>query len=182
MRRKIHGVESGGIQYKLHFAKFILLIAAGIAYSQFAIAADKNTLAPDFSLPVLTNTSESVSLSSLKGKPVIVNFWASWCKPCRKEIPELIKIYDKYKDQGFNIVGINIDQEKHNADTFAKAFQISYTVAFDPQMEVINSYKATGMPSSFIVDKNGVIREIVYGFSDSKKELIETSITALLAE
>lgn len=157
-----------------------LLLAVFMANSQFSVAAEKNSPAPEFSLP--TQNSEPVSLSSLKGKTVIVNFWASWCKPCRKEIPELINIFNKYKDQGFEIVGINIDNEKQNATRFIKEFAINYTVAFDPEMNVINSYKATGMPSSFIVDKNGMVREIVYGFSDKKKEIIEKNITALLAE
>lgn len=145
-----------------------------------ADAAEKNSPAPDFTLP--TQNNETVSLAAFKGKAVIVNFWASWCKPCRKEIPELNNIYEKYKAQGFNIVGINIDKEKSNAELFMERIPIQYTVAFDPDMTAINEYKARGMPSSFIIDKNGMVREIVYGFSEEKKALIESSITALLNE
>ena len=157
-----------------------LLLAIALVNSQLSAAAEKNSPAPEFNLP--TQNSETVSLTSLKGKTVLVNFWASWCKPCRKEIPELVNIFKKYKDQGFEIVGINIDKEKQNATRFMKEFNINYTVAFDPQMNVINRYEAVGMPSSFIVDKNGMIREIVYGFSDKKKKIIETNISGLLAE
>jgi thiol-disulfide isomerase/thioredoxin len=126
--------------------------------------------------------NETVSLSALKGRTVLVNFWASWCKPCQKEIPELNRIYEKFSAQGFSIVGINIDKEKANAERYMERIPISYTVAFDSGMSVIDDYKAPGMPSSYIIDKNGIVREIIYGFSEKKKALIESSITALLNE
>jgi peroxiredoxin len=178
----------GGIaHYHIRHRARILVIATMTLFCVCeTYAAEINSPAPDFSLPVLSlpihNNNETVSLSSLKGQTVIVNFWASWCKPCRKEIPELNNIYEKFKAQGFNIVGINIDKEKPNAELFMERIPIQYTVAFDPDMTVINEYKARGMPSSFIIDKNGVVREIVYGFSEKKKALIESSITALLNE
>jgi peroxiredoxin len=175
---------SRGIQLyntRNHACIMVMLAMAAMSLCiDAAVAAEKNAPAPDFSLT--TQRNETVSLSALKGKTVLVNFWASWCKPCRKEIPELNNIYEKYKAQGFNIIGINIDKEKPNAELFMERIPIQYTVAFDPEMTVINEYKATGMPSSFIIDKNGIVREIVYGFSDKKKALIESSITALLNE
>ena len=176
-------VLSGGTAYIhiRHRARVLVIAAMTLFCVCETNAAEINSPAPDFSLPV-HNNNETVSLSSLKGQTVIVNFWASWCKPCRKEIPELNVIYDKYKARGFSIVGINIDKEKPNAELFMERIPIQYTVAFDPDMKTIDEYKARGMPSSFIIDKNGMVREIVYGFSEEKKALIESSITALLNE
>lgn len=173
------GAESGGIRYD-SLGKHLMLIAVLFAISVGSHAAEKNSAAPEFSLP--TQSNSSISLSELQGKTILVNFWASWCKPCQKEIPELIKIHNKYKNQGLELIGINIDQEKQNAVSLIEKFNINYTVAFDPNMTAINKYKAVGMPCSFIIDRNGIIREIVYGFSESKKQLIESKITRLLME
>jgi len=180
MHNNYYGAESGGIRGLNSDYKLILLLAMALFCSQPLLAAEKNTLAPDFLLPTQNNIS--LSLSSLKGNAVLVNFWASWCKPCREEIPELINIYNKYNEKGFRLIGINIDKEKNNADRFINQFKINYTVLFDPQMGTIGDYKARGMPSSFIIDKNGMIREIIYGFSEKKKQLIESKIAELIAE
>ena len=180
MYKNYYGAESGGIRGLSSSTFCILLLVIASLCSQSLLAAEKNTPAPDFSLP--TQDSDSLSLSSLKGNAVLVNFWASWCKPCREEIPELIDIYDRYRHQGLRLVGINIDAEKNNADRFINHFQINYTIVFDPQMGTIEKYKARGMPSSFIIDKKGMIREIVYGFSKEKKQFIESRIAELIAE
>jgi len=180
MFKNYYGAESGESRGLNLCKKMILLLAMVLCFSQSLLAAEKYTPAPDFSLP--TQDNQIVSLSSLKGNPVLVNFWASWCKPCREEIPELIKLYKKYNDKGFRLIGINIDKDKQNAERFINHFQINYTVAFDSQMSAINEYKAVGMPSSFIIDKNGMIRAIIYGFSENKKQLIESKIAELIAE
>jgi peroxiredoxin len=167
------------IRQQISVMVLLAMAAVSICFGT-AVAAEKNSPAPDFSLPAQNN--ETVSLSALKGRTVLVNFWASWCKPCQKEIPELNRIYEKFSAQGFSIVGINIDKEKANAERYMERIPISYTVAFDSGMSVIDDYKAPGMPSSYIIDKNGIVREIIYGFSEKKKALIESSITALLNE
>jgi peroxiredoxin len=125
-------------------------------------------------------TGEEVALASFQGKVTLVNFWASWCVPCRDELPALQKIYDKYRDRPFEIVGINLDKQRKNAHTSVERYGLNFTVLHDPNSTVIRRYQGKAMPCSYLIDQNGVIREVFNGFSTKKQARMETAIEQLL--
>ena len=108
--------------------------------------------APDFALTTLSG--EQVKLSSLRGKVVLVNFWATWCLPCRKEMPDLQALYDRYKDQGFVVVSIS-DEEAAKVQPFIAEQKITYPVLLDPGRKVNDLFQVEGIPKSFVYDREG---------------------------
>jgi peroxiredoxin len=134
-----------------------------------AQAAWINDTAPDFTLHDMAGNS--VSLPSLKGKVVLIDFWATWCQPCKKEFPALNRLADNHKDADFVILGINLDKKKENAAEFLERMGLSLSknmiVLLDPQSSVVSSYAARAMPTSFIIDKTGLIRYVHLGFNEA---------------
>ncbi|MBI1911433.1 MAG: TlpA family protein disulfide reductase [Deltaproteobacteria bacterium] len=127
-----------------------------------------NQKAPDFNLQDLNG--KTVTLESLKGKVVFVDFWASWCPPCKKELPELNKLMDKYKDSDVVVAAINVDKNKAQAADFvSKVPNLSkkMVILHDADSLVISAYKAKAMPTSFVLDKNGVIRYVHFGYQET---------------
>lgn len=132
--------------------------------SQLKIGLEKGNLAPDFELQTLAG--ETYKLSDLRGKKVIVNFWATWCPPCRLEMPEMEEFYSKYKIEGIEILAINLTQEEKNrADVqeFIKEFGITFPVPMDEKGEIGRLYYISSIPTSFVIDTQGVIREKIVG-------------------
>jgi peroxiredoxin len=136
--------------------------------------------APEFDLPPFAQKEERFNSIEYKGKIVLVNFWASWCKPCKEELPALEAVYQKYRDKGFEVVGINIDKEERNVRRFLSRNPISFKVLLDPESSVIAAYHARAMPSSFLIDRKGTIRWVKFGFSKSQITLFENEIQTLL--
>lgn len=121
--------------------------------------------APDFSLPMLGGGE--ARLRGSKGKVVLVNIWASWCKPCVEEIPSLEALYTKEKERGFEILAVNIDTSGHEAvEKFIRRFSVSFPVLLDPSGTIGRLYGITGVPESFLVNKKGMIAEKVIGPRD----------------
>jgi thiol-disulfide isomerase/thioredoxin len=154
----------------------ILLILFVFAY--LMNAQQSNTVkAPNFSLKTLDG--KTVELTKLKGKAVLVNFWATWCPPCRAEIPDFIKAYDVYKSKGFEIVGIALDEDGWTAvKPFMEKNKINYPIVLG-DMKVVEDYgNPSGIPTSFFIDKNGNIVDHVVGML--RKEILEQKIKAVL--
>ena len=147
-------------------------------HSPLTLAAMVGEIAPAFSLPSLHG--EAIALGRFEGKITLVNFWASWCVPCRDELPALQTLYEKYRDQDFEIIGINIDKQKRNAQTSVERYGLSYTILLDPDSTIIRRYKGQSMPSSYLMDGQGVIREVFRGFSRQKFSKMDTAIKQLL--
>jgi thiol-disulfide isomerase/thioredoxin len=124
-------------------------------------------LAPDFTLNNVSNNTP-LKLSGLRGKPVLVNFWGTWCPPCRAEMPELEKLYSKYKDQ-VDFVGVSMGprDEPAGVDQFVKLNKYSWTFIHDTDSSVSINYQVQGIPSTFFVDKTGIIRSIHVGGADA---------------
>jgi peroxiredoxin len=99
----------------------------------------------------------------LKGKVVVVRFWADWCKSCAEEMPLIEKVYNKYKDQGLVILAVNIGQERDAVAKFVNRIKITYPVLIDPGTVVTKRYGVTGLPITFISDRNGIIRQKILG-------------------
>lgn len=144
-------------------------------------AASKGEAAPEFALPHVTQT-DIAKLSDYKGQVVYLDFWASWCKPCVESFPKLESLHLKYKDQGFNIIAINLDQKVELAKSFLNAHPVSYTVLYDKGANVAGQYGVSAMPSSFFIDKKGTVRLAHQGFSPGDEVKIEKAIQLLLAE
>jgi peroxiredoxin len=132
------------------------LAAAMIALALPAASTDGSQPAPSFTLA--NRAGGEVSLAALKGKVVMINFWASWCGPCRQEFPALDAIYGKYKPMGFEMVGINVESEKADAEKFLGAMPVSFPILFDPENKVSGSYGVSAMPTTFLVDRQGRLR------------------------
>ncbi|WDT76921.1 MAG: TlpA disulfide reductase family protein [Candidatus Manganitrophus sp.] len=136
--------------------------------------------APGFSLPA--PQEGKVSLEEFKGKVVLINFWASWCTPCQEELPELQKIYQKYQERGFEVIGINIDKKQVNAEKLIQRFNLTFPVGLDPESSTIREYKGRSMPMSYLIDRQGAIRELFFGFNRKKLAGMEKSIVEALDE
>ncbi len=144
-------------------------IAAVVAVAAGPAAAEvvKGQKAPDFSLATLKGGR--VSLAALRGKVVLIDFWAEWCAPCKKELPELEKIARDLASKGVVVVAVNIDKQKGNAERLVKSLGLStIDPALDPNGTVAAQYDLPKMPTSYVVDKKGTVRFIHEGFEGAK--------------
>jgi thiol-disulfide isomerase/thioredoxin len=137
-------------------------------------------LAPDFSLKSFDG--QEVSLSRLKGKVVLLDFWATWCGPCKESIPHLIQLYKNYRESGFEVVGMNIDKgDGETVRRFVMSMDIPYPVVITPE-DVVRSYRVTGIPATFLIDRQGKIREKMVGFSGAIARQLDTKVADLTSE
>lgn len=159
--------------------KFFLrfLMTTALCFSAGALAA---TAAPEFSLP--GHGGQTVTLSAYRGDVVMINFWASWCKPCRQEMPLLEQVYQRYKNLGFTLIGVNVDEEQKNADLILKKIPVSFPIAYDQQDKVSNKYGLEGMPNTVFVDRNGNIRHVHTGYAPGDEQAYDEQIRLLIRE
>ena len=132
------------------------MAAAMLAVAWPAAANDGAVPAPAFSLQSREGTQ--VALADLRGQVVMINFWASWCGPCRQEFPALDQIYAKYKPMGFTLVAINVESEKSDAEKFLGATPVNFPILFDPGNVVSGKYGVSAMPTTILVDRQGRVR------------------------
>jgi thiol-disulfide isomerase/thioredoxin len=137
--------------------------------------------APDFTLDLLGGGQ--VTLSDLRGKVVIINLWASWCPPCREEMPAIEKVYQEYKDQGLEVLAVNVTYQDSEAAAaaFIQNLGLTFLVPLDRTGAVSNRYQLRGLPSTYFVDRQGVIRSVVVG-GPMSETLIRSKIQDLLEE
>ena len=121
----------------------------------------KNHPAPDFTLQ--TVEGESLSLSDLKGQAVVLNFWATWCPPCRAEMPELQAAYEDLGEGGLVVLGVNQGEEPAVVQAYLDELGLTFPVVIDANFAVSDLYSVNSIPSTFFIDRNGVIRDIVIG-------------------
>lgn len=127
--------------------------------------------APEFSLARLARTGGTLSLSSLRGKPVVLNFWASWCGPCQAETPLLVRAYQTYRARGITFVGVDTNDDRGAALAFALRYHVDYPTVYAPGDRLALAYRIVGLPTTVFVDANGVVRdEEVGGFADTAGE------------
>lgn len=121
------------------------------------------TLAPEIDLP--TMTGERIVLSQLVGKPVLINFWASWCGPCRAEFPVLVRKYKQYRDEGLVIIGVNTQDSNSDEGirTFMQNTLVNFPIVRDRDERITRAYGIRGLPTSVFIDRQGIIREIIVG-------------------
>ncbi len=134
---------------------------AGLRLPDVKVAPEEEAMAPDFLLEDLDGGE--IRLSDLRGKPLIINFWATWCAPCRKEMPQFVEAYGKYRDQGLEIVAVNLQEGKSIASKFADDYGMDFTVAIDRDGEVGDQYHLLGLPTTYFVGRDGIIRSVFTG-------------------
>lgn len=136
-------------------------------------------LAPDFALQ--NSEGETMRLSDLRGRPVLVNLWASWCAPCKAEMPAMQKVYEAYGEQGFTILAVNttFQDTRESALTFAGEQGLTFPILFDLDGSVSQQYLVRAMPTSFFVDQEGIIRRAVFG-GPMPEALLRAEIEKLL--
>lgn len=146
-----------------------------------SLAVQINSKAPEFTLPDISG--RTISLNSFKGKVVYVNFWASWCGPCKMEFPQLETLAGKYADKGLIILAINQDKKRSAMQEFLGKFPNTTSnmiILTDPNSSVISSYGPRAMPTSFLLDKEGIVKYIHFGFGESDPPKWTKEIDALI--
>lgn len=133
--------------------------------------------APDFELPT---DAKKVSLQAMRGRVVYLDFWASWCKPCRKSFPWMNAMQAKYRDQGLQIIAVNVDSDPELVKRFLEKYPADFIVAYDAEGKLAEKYQVKGMPSSYLIDKQGNIQVQHVGFREKDKTGMETQIKHLL--
>ncbi len=161
-------------------ALVLSLCLASLLLPRCASEEKPSSLAPDFTLETLDG--EEITLSKLKGKAILLDFWATWCGPCREAVPHLVELYRSYQNQGLEIVGMNLDKSNPEAvRTYVKAFNIPYPIVIAPD-EVVRNYGVTGLPTTILIDKEGKIREKIMGFNSTISKQMGTKVAELTAE
>jgi len=127
-----------------------------------------------------SSVAEPLDLARYRGQVVIVDFWASWCKPCRQSIPWLNTMRERYGASGLTIIGVNVDAERGDADRFLRDVPIEFEIVFDPDGTLAKQFKVQAMPTSFVVDRSGKIVDTHLGFRDAEKAEHETALKNLL--
>jgi len=153
---------------------FALAIGAALA------AVTPSAGAPDFTLPSLDGPN--LRLQEQRGQVVMINFWATWCGPCRVEMPHLARLYEKYRGSGFTVLAVNIDEDPHKAAYLAKQVGMRFPVLLDTDKKVSRLYDLSTMPSTVLVDRDGRVRYIHRGYRDGYEQTYEKQIRELLRE
>jgi cytochrome c biogenesis protein CcmG, thiol:disulfide interchange protein DsbE len=162
-------------QSNIYIFVSIAILAAAAAWIYLSRAAPGETtsgkipapragfLAPDFTLPAASG--ELIKLSDLRGQPILVNFWASWCGPCRAEMPAMERVYQDYRSKGLQILAVNstIQDTTQQASAFAGQNNLTFPILFDEQGDATRLYQVRALPTSYFIDENGVISEVVVG-------------------
>jgi peroxiredoxin len=139
-----------------------------------------SSIAPAFTLP--SRGGDTVSLASLKGKVVMLNFWASWCGPCRQEMPLLEQMHKRYSALGFTLVGVNVDANSKDAEEWLTKTPVSFPVLFDRESKVSAMYDVKAMPSTVFIDRKGNVRALHKGYKAGDEGEYLNQIRALLKE
>ena len=157
-------------------------LALAAAFVLPAIAATSSGPAPAFKLSA--RGGKSVDLAQFKGQVVMINFWASWCVPCRQEMPLLEEIYKKYKPMGFTMLGVNVEPKQQDAEAFLAKLSkpVTFPVAWDVDSKVSKLYKVAGMPTTVFIDRKGNVREIHKSYKSGDENYYLTQIRSLLKE
>lgn len=166
-------------KYTYLLIPLVLLIFVYVKAEELDVSGSDYPTAPDFTLKDLRGNE--LSLSDFKNKVVFLNFWATWCPPCRDEIPGFIEAYEKYKDKGMVIIGISLDRiSTKSVLKFAEKYKISYPIAIGTQKIVRDYELGNAIPVTIIIDRNGKIRHKLVGSRD--KRTIENIFLSLMKE
>lgn len=151
-----------------------ILLAAG------ANAGTQESPAPDFTLK--SSNGKNLKLSEFRGEVVMINFWASWCGPCRQEMPLLEELYSRYQPLGFTLLGINVEEDSSKAREMLEDIPVSFPVLLDNQSTVSKLYDVVAMPSTILIDRSGNVRYLHHGYKPGYEETYQQQVRALIRE
>ena len=157
------------------------LAACACLLAQDALAVEAGMPVPQLSMGTLDG-GRSIALAGLKGNVVYVDFWASWCVPCRLSMPALDEIYRKNKSRGFTVVGVNKDASVADAARFLARVPVSFDLVQDASDAAARGFDVKAMPSGYLVDRKGVVRSVHRGFTAESAAAIEREVESLLKE
>jgi thiol-disulfide isomerase/thioredoxin len=156
-----------------------LLLAVGLIASTACLALGPGDAAP--ALRLATASGQTVELDKLRGKVVYVDFWASWCGPCKRSFPWMNEMLARYRAQGLEIVAVNVDKKREDAERFLAATPAQFTVVYDASGAVPAAWQVKAMPTSYLIDASGAVALVESGFRDERKAEVEERIRAVLA-
>ncbi len=133
-------------------------------------------MAPDFTLRTLDG--KQVTLSDLRGRPVLINFWATWCPPCRLEMPAMQRVYERHKDEGLVILAVNYRETEEQVRPFVEELGLTFSILLDRDGNVANQYRVLGLPTTYFVDRTGRVRQVRVGAMS--EDFMETNVQELL--
>jgi peroxiredoxin len=154
--------------------------AAAVLAASTSLAGLKQSAAPDFTLKSVAG--ENLRLSEFRGEVVLINFWASWCGPCRQEMPVLSELHDKYKALGFTVLGVNVEEDSGKARKLLQEIPVSFPVLLDNESVVSKQYDVVAMPSTVLVDRDGNMRYLHRGYKPGLEDVYLQQIRDLVRE
>ena len=163
--------------------KYMIRFITVLSFLLLALNIQAGTIsgpAPDFTLK--SNTGKNIRLSDLRGQVVMINFWASWCGPCRQEMPILDDLYKRYSKLGFTLIGVNVEQDSSKANAYLKDIPVSFPVLYDTGNLTSKLYNVNAMPTTVMVDRNGNMRFIHHGYKPGYENDYKKQIKALIRE
>jgi len=158
----------------------LVVVMSCLFFAALSQAESMSGPAPNFTLKSIDG--KNVKLSELRGEVVMVNFWASWCGPCRQEMPILDAMYEEYQDLGFTILGVNVEEDPNAAKKLLKSIPVTFPILLDGENSVSKDYDVVAMPSTFMVDRDGNLRYKHLGYLPGYENEYERQVRELLAE
>lgn len=163
-------------------AKIVLCGVVSFIPVNFVQSAEVGQQLSPCALTKLKNSQQSLDLDNYSGKVMYLDFWASWCPPCAKSFPFLNEMHQQYHNEGLQIIGINLDENPDDAIKFLSEYPASFTLASDLSKQCAEELGVPAMPSSYLIDKKGVIRHIHLGFRAGETQALRDKVKQLLAE
>ena len=164
------------------FGAFLLGVVFAVGAHSGPTTKQDAILAPAFSLPAIANAEGVISLASYKGAVTYLDFWASWCGPCRLSLPALDEIYQEPAPMGLKVTAISVDVVEEDAWDFLARYPVTYPVAIDTEGSVAKAYAVNGMPSGYLIDREGRVRTVHVGFKRGDEDALRAEILQLLEE
>ncbi len=173
-------IKAYHLVYKSFVQKAVTSFLLLFLFMTSAQALQIGEKAPDFTLKTIQG--ENLNLAEQRGKIIVINFWASWCGPCRKEMPVLQQFYEKYNDLGVSVWGVNVEQENQAGRDFLKGLNLTFPILFDQTNNISATYEVKAMPSTVIIDRDGIIRYVFRGYKDGYEKKYAKAIKKLIRE
>ncbi|MEE4249758.1 MAG: TlpA disulfide reductase family protein [Alcanivoracaceae bacterium] len=158
----------------------VVMLMVLVMLGSTVAAADVSGPAADFTLK--SRSGENIKLSDLRGDVVMINFWASWCGPCRQEMPHLEVLSKEYADYGFTLLGVNVDEKQELAEKLLAQIPVSFPILFDPTSSVSKLYNVDAMPTTILIDRDGNLRHLHRAYRPGFEDIYSDQIKALVLE
>jgi thiol-disulfide isomerase/thioredoxin len=165
------------LEYPMRNSIIRIALAVLVIYSFISPSSAYAGDAPGFTLP---GHNKTIQLSQYKGKVVYLDFWASWCEPCKRSFPWMNELQEQHGKDGFEIIAINLDESRNDAEEFLKKMPAKFDVAFDKSGKTAEVYNLKAMPSSFLIDRNGKLVHKSLGYRAEEKKILEKKIKQLV--